>query len=529
MARRTVRARGRGRGGALVVGRTDPPDPQDVSRKRGAAREVVDEREEGAAAAADEEATLVPRKPTLLSNGQLDREDRRFKRADEDEAEKMRKQFESTLVLLDEETGESREFDTKSEADLAFLAREKDMDVLSRTDGVHGMPEDMRTGMINITKAELPEDINTTNVLPLSGFQMKSFMRDMANTFADILMFTPIIPIPVYTPKLLNLLMLGTPSPPTQDSFQLLKTYMAVVHLLLAGDSTRKRSRSAIDWLCTRVEDRSLTRTDVERFAAHVQFRCAVDDPDADDVLRRSLLLKFDAGDLADVDSIRAFAPFIATVHRYDGAGWMGGGRVFGEDVMEEHTERGITLCEEVGDVVDRALAADPIAYTEVFGVVQIYTLRFLHLYETTIMRLLEEASIIGATIPRKYFDGLSSPTDRVPEPAEAHLIVCASVRAAREFLTVVRNETLDLGVQVVHNTPKPDVVLKRQTTEDNAHNDCVPTVQELHAYLAFVNYHADDASVFAESVARMQQAVHSVVANELIEGISVPAEEPGQ
>ena len=494
-----------------------------VSLKRRAGSEAVDEREEGAEEAATEEATLVPRKQSSMTKDTLQRirGDQRFARVDEDEADALRKQFESTLVILDEETGEPREYDTKKPADLEYLAREKNMNVLARADGVHGLPDDMRTGMVSMQKDELPEDFNSTGVLPLSGFQVKYYMRDEANTFADILMFAPIMPIPVFTPKLLNALMLGTPTFPTQDSFQLLKTYMAVLQLLRGSVTTRSRARDAVEWLCNRTEEHSITREDVARFTDNATFRCSIDDPTAADVLRMSVVQKFDAGELDDVDGIREFLPYIATVARYDGAGWAPAGRVFADDVMEEHAEQGIALCAEVGAIVERALATDPIDYTAVLGVVQHYTLRFLRLYETSIMRMLEEASKIGATVPRMYFGDLASPIDRVPAPEEVHISVRDSVRKAREFLTQVRNETLDLGVAVAHNPAREP----ETAPTDVEHNDCVPSIEELSAFISFVNYHADDEATFANSVARMQAAVHVVEPKELVEGLSVPEE----
>jgi hypothetical protein len=195
---------------------------------------------------------------------------------------------------------------------------------------------------------------------------------------------------------------------------------------------------------------------------------------------------------------------------------------VFADDIMEEHSANGSALCAEIGTVVDRAL--EDVDYTAVLGVVQHYTLKFLRLYEVSIMRMLQEASKLGDTIPLKYFGDLASPADRVPDAGEVHLSVRDSVRKAREFLADVRNETMDLGVAVAHNAPAAEESSKTDAdaVADDAHNDCVPTVEELDAYLAFVNYHASDENALANAVARIQTAVHVVEPKEIVEGISV-------
>lgn len=503
--------------------RRRPPPPKapgvadGASRKRRPARnDGVDERDQDAV-----EDDLRERKPSSMNKVQLRRlrEDQCAKQVNEDEAEALRKQFQKMLVVIDEKTGAEREIDVSKPADLEYMAREQNVDVLARQDGVHGMPKDMRTGMISMAKNELPGDLNSTGVLPLSGFQVKLFMRDAANSIADILMWMPIIPIPVFTPKLLNLIMLGTPSYPTQDSFQLLKTYIAVLQLFNAGETVHKRGRAAFEWLCQRIEDNSVTRDDVTRIADNVTFKHETEDTVRADVLRLSLLQKFDADELT-VESAAEFIPFVATVARYDGAEWAPSDRVFADDIMEEHSSSGSELCAEVGVVVDRALEA--FDATIILGIVQHYTLMFLRLYEASIMRMLQEASKLGDTIPLKYFGDLASPADRIPDASEVHLSVRESVRKAREFLADVRNETMDLGVTVAHNAPAESNKTDTDELADAAHNDCVPTVEELYAYLAFVNYHASDENALVNAVARIQTAVHVVEPKEIVEGISV-------
>ena len=342
---------------------------------------------------------------------------------------------------------------------------------------------------------------------------MKIFMRDAGNTLADILLWLPLAPVPVFTPRLLHILELGVPTYPTQDSFVLLKRYAATLQLLAASETVWRRAPAAFAWLGQRVTDRVVDRSDVEGVAEHLTARKAAGDDAVTAILAASLLEKFDAGELtaAVVDE---FVPFVETVARYTGAPWMAN-RVFADDIMEDHAAAGADLCVRVGadaEVVAAegdAGARAPAALALLRGATQ----RFLRLYEASIMRLLQAASRIGDTVPQKFFGDLASPVDRVPASDVVHIAVRASVRRTREFISDVRSTATGGVSAVAHAAPDAD---------DTGHDDCLPTVEELDAYLAFVGYHADDEDALAASVARMQIATHIAEPVEAVPGIAV-------
>jgi hypothetical protein len=454
------------------------------------------------------------------------RSDPRYATVDKAEAQRLREEVASKLVVMDTDTGEQREVDVSNKDDIEYLIKNQGADVLSRDEEALGkFPKDMKTGMVALRRENLPDDLNNTGVLPLGALALKKYMRDAANSLSDILLWMPLINVPVFTPKLQQLLMVDTPTWPTQDSFQQLRTYIAVLKLLTHSETTRTRGREALDWLATRVEDRTVAREDIACIFEHASFKpqpraideVGEDDDDGGEMWVRQMyhdhLRNFDDRTYAS-EHIDELYTTVLTVERYDGAPWVKQDIVFAEDIMEEHVAAGQQLCAEVGGAIDQI--EDQTDAAAILGVVMTYTVRLLRLYEVAIMRVLSHASLIGDTIPEKYFGELASKTDVLPEPGEVHVAVRKLVRSGREEITKVRAEAI--GVDI----PPPNSV--HESDEDNAHADVVPSIEELYFYVHdFLNYNANEESDLVEVVERMQNAVHITEPAPIVEGMSVP------
>lgn len=431
------------------------------------------------------------------------RADSRFKRVDEDEAEELRRAFESKLVVVDDETGEKRECDVSNADDRAYLAEKKHMQIMARKEGTaNEPPESMATGMIGMSKDDLPDDMNNTDMFPFSALQLQMYMRDNANTLTDILMTLPLIPIPVMTPRLLNFIMLDTPTFPTQDSYNLLKIYISVLQLIFHGETVRRRTKTALGWLAGRLEDKTLQRDDVLAVANHMRFRCEIDDPAAADLLRNSFVQKFDMSEFSEA-AIWEYSTYLSTVIPYDGAAWAALDRgVFADEVMDQHNAAGQNLCMAVGQQLD--MAKD---HKAVLEIVQDATARTLRLYEASILRLLSHAAFVD-TIPECYFGDMCSKLDAaIVKDDDVHMDVREKVLESRKHITKVRSEAFTGDVRdVSHLVGTP----------------CIPSTEEFNAYMAFINYNAEEPEDLAAAMARMQAVAHVVEPKEIIEGVSI-------
>ena len=518
---------------AVALAQRDPPPEeegnghvpdQSSSRKRSTEPEA----DGGKTADGKQEGTMrgsLPAKAELIARM---RADPQFAPVDRDEAERLRQEFQRKIVIMDQTTGEEREVDVSLPEDVDYLAREQNTDVLARTEGTTGAPKDLSTGMMCLSRAMLPKDLNETGVLPLRAFELKKYMRDNANSLSDILLWLPLINIPVFTPKLQMLLMLDTPTWPTQDSFQQLRTYIAVLHIIYRSETVSKCRDAALNWLSDRVEARTVTRDDIELVMANAVFKDDIvyEEDEGGEVekrverLRWEPMAKFDESQLT-VDDIDSLHEHILTVVKYEGAAWAPEGRVFGEDVMAEHIKAGQLLCEDVGIQLDQVVNEHDTV--TMFSIVRNYTLRFLRLYEASIMRLLSQASLIGDTIPQKYFGGLCSPEKLTPDADDVHVTVRKTVRAAREEISQARAEAM------CRAAPAPATIVENRAGYEGCNvaksliHDVEPSHEELVSYFAFVNFYAQDEHDLVEVMERLQKSMHIVEPAEVVEGMSVP------
>lgn len=416
------------------------------------------------------------------------------------------------VTLANPRTGEEREFDLSKPEDIDELAGEHGTNVMSTDDASLGQkPQDMFTGMIALRRENLPDNVNTTGVLPLSGFELKKYMRDSANSLSDILLWMPLLNIPVFTPKLLTLIMLGTPTWPTQDSFLLLRTYIAVMKILMYAETTRTRKNVALNWLSDRFKSKMLSREDLEAFLDRMVLKVDPNKADAEDVIAwhqeisRYQLERFDEEEYSE-DLINDLHKAVRTTTDDAHMPWHTDA-VCAEDIMEEHTTAGTRLCEEIGQAMEACNF-----YVDELEVMNRYTARMLRLYEVAIMRLLSHASVVGPTIPDELFGELASKEDVWPTQADVHFAVAKQVREGRAEITRIRAEAMGKTAP--------------------ATRDIFPSSEEMTFFAKeFVNYHADEEQDLVEVIQRMQDSVHISEPAPIVEDVSCadPSKEEGE
>ena len=437
--------------------------------------------------------TIQPRKTSVLTKETRERmqSDPRWAKMTDEETEELRLAFEANLSV----GAHPQVSDVLDDEAVRTLCVDQSVNVMARrADRVGQAPSDPKTGMLALFPERLPDCIQVGKVLPLGKEQRLHFMRDKHNSLQDILTFFPLSPTAVFTPKLLLLLTLGEPATPTQDSFLLFRAYIACMSLLMSHPDIRSRKGAVFDFIEQSARDKSLTRLDVETFAASITFQYEIDDPLRAENMRLAIVQAFDDNLLDNDASVLMEVKQTTSSVMAGEAPPYSVARVgmYVEDVFAQHSQAGIQLCQEICEEMNPDNEVNP----------NDFTVRMLRLYEQTICKLLMYC-FKQPVFPSEYVDELCS-KDVFPEPEQVHEEVVFALKESNTNFTKARRAILQ----------SVDPSFDSSVCDDN----------EILAY--FIGFNFQEETDLASAMANMTVASHEFQAKELIEGISVDEEE---
>ncbi len=405
------------------------------------------------------------------------KKDPRFQKVEEEEIQKIQEQIYSLLAITDHDTGKLRLANLKDEKDLKELCTTRN--VFVRKSGSEGqLPSDPKTGYISLRYETLPEDfqrvIQEAGLLPIVPAILKDEMETHKNSVDDIILWFPLINIPVYTSNLIMLLT-GESVFPISDSFSIFRLYITIIRFLGSVDFTKSRKITAINWLGNLFQSKKLKRKHLVKFVKNAILR------DDKELLAspNDLLIAFDEKRLNLQDILR-LKDYLQDVKKYD-CGWSNN-RIFREDIIEETMNDKRGLCEQLYNKIN-GIDSQNIQdwYNKMIDIIYFFTFKYLHCYEICIMRLFEDASI-KPTIPQKHRTDLATKSN-IPLIEHINSELETLLIKHRKEITTIRNETLTKTMD--------------SDTMAIIHEQGMPTLSEINSFISFLMYYAETEEDF--------------------------------
>ena len=416
------------------------------------------------------------------------KKDPRFQKVEEEEIRKIQEKFDSLLSITDHDTGKSRLANLKDEKDLKELCTTRN--VFVRKSGTEGqLPSDPKTGYISLRHETLPEDfqraIQEAGLLPIVPAILKDEMETHKNSVDDIILWFPLINVPVYTSNLIMLLT-GEAVLPVSDSFSMFRLYITIIRFLGSVDFTKSRKFTVINWLGNLFQSKKLKRKQLVKFVKNAILK------DDKELLAspNDLLIAFDEKRLNLQDILR-LKDYLKDVKKYD-CGWSNN-RIFREDIIEENIIDKKELCEQLYNKIneiDSQNAQD--WYNKMIDIIYIFTFKYLHCYEICIMRLFEDASI-KPTIPQRHRTDLATKpniplTEHINSEFEKLLL------KNRKEITTIRNEIL---IKTMDSDTIPII-----------HKQGMPTLSEINSFISFLTYYAKTEEDFRIDITNAKKLI---------------------
>lgn len=416
------------------------------------------------------------------------KKDPRFQKVEEEEIRKIQEKFYSLLSITDHDTGKSRLANLKDEKDLKELCTTRN--VFVRKSGSEGqLPSDPKTGYISLRHETLSEDfqraIQEAGLLPIVPAILKDEMETHKNSVDDIILWFPLINVPVYTSNLIMLLT-GEAVLPVSDSFSMFRLYITIIRFLGSVDFTKSRKFTVINWLGNLFQSKKLKRKQLVKFVKNAILK------DDKELLAspNDLLIAFDEKRLNLQDILR-LKDYLKDVKKYD-CGWSNN-RIFREDIIEENIIDKKELCEQLYNKIneiDSQNAQD--WYNKMIDIIYIFTFKYLHCYEICIMRLFEDASI-KPTIPQRHRTDLATKpniplTEHINSEFEKLLL------KNRKEITTIRNEIL---IKTMDSDTIPII-----------HKQGMPTLSEINSFISFLTYYAKTEEDFRIDITNAKKLI---------------------
>ncbi len=420
------------------------------------------------------------------------RKDPRFEILTDEARTKLKKERQKILALVDA-NGKEYEANLNNPEDLRKLEKDYNLMILNtKKDEKVTVINDMKTAVISLTSENLPKDLNQNKFLPFSQIYLINEMLEHKNSIDDILIWIPLLNVPVYT-SFLILLLTGKSATTTSDSFTMLQEYILIMKFLSHVDFIRSRKDICLTWLSNRLKSGLLTKQDLERFSENA----IVYEKDVNLFNPYDLILKFEQNKLT-LDNIGQLkSKYIEDVKRYE-TGWSKD-RVFREDIIEEFTDQKQELTRELYSRINKEneVATQENDYDTYIKVIYSMTFKFLHCYEIFIMKMCQEASTT-ITIPNKYWQNLMT---RQQKPLLEHINekVKQSIIEKRKKMTKLRDEQIR---KITSETPAINLEGKETV---------LPSSFEIFSYLQFLNYYAETNEDLKQTVQNLKSIFESM------------------
>ena len=356
------------------------------------------------------------------------------------------------------------------------------------------LPKDPKTGFVRLFYEDLPLELNPRKrpeeerLLPVPPMMLQERIIGNANKFDAMLMFWPLIDLPVYVPKFVQLLV-GEFLRPVESCFSLLRLYHALGSMWDQTDFVHSRTRDCFDWVTSRLREGQLTGDDLLTFGracVWIDAKIRPLEPGADD-----LIAMHEAGTLAKehVD----LAKGRVKCARACGGAWERE-VAYCEDLLVDANQerRGLddSICDKFEEM--RGLPAEQ-KYASMREALRLYTWLFLRTYEKCLLRLLDAGTPLSL-VPQQFHGDLASgatppPPEHVCEEAER------TVLANRKMFGDLRDKHLR------------KVAVERSDGEEDA-TASDPTRGELFAFDAFLAYDPETEEELRRDLAAAEEDI---------------------
>ncbi len=354
-------------------------------------------------------------------------------------------------------------------------------------------------GYVSLRYETLPQEfqiqLKKMEILPLQPEILKDQISVNRNNVDDIMLWFPLINLPVFTSSLTMLLTMEAVFS-VSDSFSMFRLYITIILLLNSVDFTKSRKVFAINWLSNLFQSKKLTKDHLVKFAENAILK----EGSSSFVSPNDLITAFNENRLT-LENIERLKDYLKDVRKWNECEWAND-IVFREDIIEENTndkkELLQELYEKINEIVDQKNAED--WYKKVVDVIYNLTFKYLHCYEICIMRLLEDASF-NPTIPEKYRTDLATKID-IPSTEYINHEIEKLLIKHREDINKIRNTILLKTESIQKNENKEDSLFQPEKG--------MPTLPQIYSYISFLEYYADTEEDFRIDVTKCKEWIEN-------------------
>ena len=430
------------------------------------------------------------------------RMDGRFQKIEDKTKKELEDHMKNILLIPDTD----RIADLNNEEDLIALSKSKN--IFHKID-VHNEQKIYNSDSYNYVLSLEPNavfdhivysQIQEHKILPILKCVQADYFKDSLNSTDDIIMWMPLINLPVFTSKFL-LLLSGEKLYMISDSFFVIRYYITMIKMLLHVDFTRSRKRTAILWLKNRFQNRIITRKDLEDFSSF-----SVICEDKKQLFSCSdLIIKFDER-ILQVEDFERLHEYIEDVHLYK-SGWSKD-RIFREDIVKEHSKDKEEIVEELCSKIEKLNSenVNNTFYDELMQIIYCISFKLIHSYEIIIMRLYHEGCLFPC-FPKEYRMNLLTKVE-MPDNSKID-------SQFREIISKSRNEIMYLRNKYIINLEVSEQLLNNEY--ENNYISALPSVSELEQYLLFLKYDAKTEEDLRLIVTQLKKVIETKNSKNLI------------
>ncbi len=344
-------------------------------------------------------------------------------------------------------------------------------------------------------------DFGIKSRLPIPPIYLKNKTIDLKNSINEILIWTPLLNIPVHTSNLLILLS-GTPMPMIMDSFTILRCYMVFFEIFYQDMNTSRKVDKIITYFTNEFGFKRLKYKDFKLLLDNVIFK----EEEEEENLKNLLLSNFHQLTMNDFLSLSEKIKEIKTFKHecFENT-------YFREDLLEEFTNRKKELIELFFTGLEEHcllqffscmnyLENRELIKVNYFGFLeklQLFTLIYLQTYEIYIMKLLENASNNPCFPETKWPEFWSQKND-----IHHHLIneeMVNNSKSLRSEIAFIRNKFVYHSGEINENNINKPIKTEEFDIDfsDNNFIGLYPNVQDIIDYANFLVYDTKDWELF--------------------------------
>ena len=234
---------------------------------------------------------------------------------------------------------------------------------------------------------EYREPLEKEILIPIETQHLTFILKENEDIIQHILLYYPLLPIPIYTPKLF-LLLTGQIYPPTIDSFSILRFYEIVLVFLQKADITRSCKKIAIFWFKKALKRGTLTLDDLTKFEQNTSFR-----------IPSTLSEKFKEKKL-ESKHLDEHKKQILRINKNNYECEWKEDVEYMEDVIDDYEKKKAEITEKMYKILKPIENVFPSPEDETMNIIQKFTYKYILALEMTICKLYQEASLYPCLVP---------------------------------------------------------------------------------------------------------------------------------